>query len=97
MFVTLANSSGTDVRNFDDANEDSFYEVLLENVSEDTRVILNLLNERCDVNIEIEFSITAKDTDNKTSSEPENKTVAWKEEPDGDLEFLDEDDIPDYS
>ena len=94
MFVTLSDSKGSDVRSFDEANEETFYELLAENLSKDTVVVLNLVNERCDVNIEIEFKLDGKKTDTDV---PEETTVAWKKEADGYLEFLDEEDIPDWS
>lgn len=85
MFITLSDSKGTTVRDFDEADEKTFYDILVENISEDTRVVLNLVNDRCDVNIELEFVING-------SHISEVKTVT-----DDTIEFLDEDDLPDYS
>ena len=96
MFVTLSDAKGSDVRSFDSADEDRFYDILGDNLSQDTRVVLSLVNERCDVNIEIEFNISKKSIDSDNSDIEEQKP-AWKKETDGDLEFLDEEDLPDYS
>ena len=95
MFVTLADNKGSDVRSFEEADEKTFYDLLADNLSQDMRVILNLVNERCDVNIEIEFSLDKKEPEKE--EKPKEKLPAFKAESDGDLEFLDEDDLPDYS
>ena len=95
MFVTLADNKESDVRSFEEADEKTFYEMLADNLSQDMRVILNLVNERCDVNIEIEFSLDKKEPEKE--EKPKEKAPAFKAESDGDVEFLDEEDLPDYS
>ena len=95
MFVTLADNKESDVRSFEEADEKTFYEMLADNLSQDMRVILNLVNERCDVNIEIEFSLDKKEPEKE--EKPKEKAPSFKAESDGDVEFLDEEDLPDYS
>ena len=55
--AALADNKGSDVRSFEEADEKTFYEMLADNLSQYMRVILKLVNERRDVNIEIEFNI----------------------------------------
>ena len=50
-----------DIEGIEEADEKTFYEMLADNLSQYMRVILKLVNERRDVNIEIEFSLDKKE------------------------------------